>query len=158
MRDVPEMSVRRRIGLYEKSILPKRKRYAEDHRCIDCGNPSPTCRCNLCNQKQSAYMREWRRTHPQKEIQRRWRDNNRDKIREFNKKSNARQYGLSLEQYEAALKEPCGICGMLKEKMCIDHDHNTNKVRGTLCSRCNSQLGWFEKYNHSIQLWVEGRK
>ncbi len=43
----------------------------------------------------------------------------------------------------------CGICekslefrpgGYCKITAYVDHDHDTNKVRGILCARCNSQL------------------
>lgn len=46
-----------------------------------------------------------------------------------------------------ALKEKqkgiCPICKRGGEKMEIDHDHDTKKVRGLLCSRCNGALGQF---------------
>ena len=39
----------------------------------------------------------------------------------------------------------CAICGMdggmLKRGLAIDHDHNTNKIRGLLCGKCNTALG-----------------
>lgn len=56
----------------------------------------------------------------------------------------------------------CEICGKPLEKtvkwkskfapkhFCIDHDHNTMKFRGLLCSVCNRQLGWYEKYKEQI--------
>jgi len=43
------------------------------------------------------------------------------------------------EEYEA-LPKACEVCGNT-ENLCIDHDHITGKVRGVLCSRCNSALG-----------------
>lgn len=36
----------------------------------------------------------------------------------------------------------CVICGS-EETLVVDHDHNTNKVRGMLCNRCNLGLGHF---------------
>jgi len=51
----------------------------------------------------------------------------------------------------------CGICGIpqaqLKRRMAIDHNHETDRVRGLLCGPCNSGLGFFnsDKY-HTDQL------
>ena len=36
----------------------------------------------------------------------------------------------------------CGICASDK-KLCIDHCHDTGKVRGRLCAKCNKALGLF---------------
>lgn len=58
----------------------------------------------------------------------------------------------------------CEICGrMLSKKnsdttvnvLCIDHIHSSGKFRGLLCRRCNSMLGWFEKYKKSILKYLE---
>lgn len=37
--------------------------------------------------------------------------------------------------------EPCDSCGEVRNVMAIDHCHNSNKVRGLLCSNCNTALG-----------------
>jgi hypothetical protein len=57
-------------------------------------------------------------------------------------------YGIDLETYHKMLAEQnhqCKIClahqDTLKRAMCVDHDHNTGKVRGLLCDTCNRSLG-----------------
>lgn len=61
-----------------------------------------------------------------------------------------------LEEYREKQKV-CEICGkensaMYKSraKLCVDHDHNTNKFRGLLCYQCNRALGWFENNQESV--------
>ena len=49
------------------------------------------------------------------------------------------RYGLTPEAF-LALPNYCEVCGST-ENLCIDHDHITGKVRGTLCCRCNTALG-----------------
>ena len=52
------------------------------------------------------------------------------------------------EEYETLLQDQdsaCAICGITAEeigkKLIVDHNHETLKVRGLLCWRCNSGLG-----------------
>lgn len=57
-----------------------------------------------------------------------------------------RTFGLTPEAYEelfAKQENKCAICGALRGtvKFAVDHDHKTNRVRGILCTRCNSMLG-----------------
>ena len=52
-----------------------------------------------------------------------------------------RKYGLTVSAYKAMLTNPCAICGSRKERQ-VDHCHKTGVVRGTLCRRCNSTLGF----------------
>lgn len=51
------------------------------------------------------------------------------------------RYRLTHEEL-AALEAvaACVVCGS-DERLCIDHDHVTGKVRGVLCGRCNTLLG-----------------
>ena len=59
-------------------------------------------------------------------------------------KIRAKYLGVSEDGVRMALKQKrCWICGCDK-KLVIDHDHNTNIVRGRLCSVCNSAIGYFK--------------
>ncbi|KKN52900.1 hypothetical protein LCGC14_0607620 [marine sediment metagenome] len=59
-----------------------------------------------------------------------------------------RNYGLSLKGYNQMLLDQngkCAICGKhqkeLDRAMCVDHNHETGKVRGLLCRKCNIMIG-----------------
>ena len=51
------------------------------------------------------------------------------------------QLGLSWDQVtEITSPGKCAACGST-DRLCIDHDHQTNEVRGLLCHNCNTALG-----------------
>lgn len=57
-------------------------------------------------------------------------------------------YNLSVEEYEQMYAEAegcCQVCGVaeteLTKRLAVDHCHSTGKVRGLLCSKCNTALG-----------------
>lgn len=61
-----------------------------------------------------------------------------------------RKYGISLEEYDELLARQdggCAICGSrdhaLEYQLAVDHDHETGRVRGLLCHRCNLGIGQF---------------
>ena len=70
-----------------------------------------------------------------------------------------RQYGISLEQYEEMLQNQghgCAICGAKKPSertkyFAVDHCHDTGKVRGLLCTKCNRGLGLFNDRTDMLQ-------
>lgn len=61
--------------------------------------------------------------------------------------SRARAYGLTIYQYNQIAKEQeygCAICGTVpKLRLNVDHCHQTKRVRGLLCWRCNRGLEHF---------------
>jgi len=59
-----------------------------------------------------------------------------------------KQYGISVDEFNELLRlqnNCCAICNKhisaVRRRMNIDHDHNTGKVRGILCTGCNTGLG-----------------
>lgn len=63
-----------------------------------------------------------------------------------------KRYGVTLDWYEAKLKEQkglCAICGKPETKstkgkvyrLAVDHCHDSGKVRGLLCMNCNYGIG-----------------
>ena len=64
------------------------------------------------------------------------------------------RYGVTLEEYDrmfAAQDGKCAVCGEVPGdnvrahwggKLCIDHCHETGKVRGLLCNDCNLAVGY----------------
>ena len=59
-----------------------------------------------------------------------------------------RMYGIDLAEYDRLLAGQnglCAICGKKPEKrLFVDHDPISGRVRGLLCVRCNTTLGWYE--------------
>ena len=56
-------------------------------------------------------------------------------------------YKLNETQYQAMLRDQngkCAICFEDMEKVHVDHNHETKKVRGLLCRDCNVALGIFK--------------
>jgi hypothetical protein len=108
----------------------------------------------------------------------RWKDRNREKVLEY-KRTHYRnnrekyvtlerdrqyrvRYGITLSDYDRMDAEQggtCAICaatesGKVGQFFAVDHDHATGKVRGLLCIRCNSRLGWFEKYSAQVHKYL----
>lgn len=63
------------------------------------------------------------------------------------------KYGLTKAEFELMSRRQnsrCEICTRRCE-LVIDHDHETGKVRGLLCFRCNSALGFFQDDTTALQ-------
>ena len=53
----------------------------------------------------------------------------------------------------------CAICGIeateMKRELSVDHNHETNKIRGLLCDRCNIGLGNFRDSTTLLSVAIE---
>lgn len=58
------------------------------------------------------------------------------------------KYGIGINEYNKMLAEQNGKCAICdgvnhnRKKLSVDHCHETGKIRGLLCEKCNSVLGW----------------
>jgi hypothetical protein len=75
-----------------------------------------------------------------------------------------RTYGLTVEQYDAILagqRGGCAVCGhppkpdrVGRKHLHVDHNHADGRVRGLLCSPCNTALGLLREDPEVItKLW-----
>ena len=90
-------------------------------------------------------MRRYREKYPEKsrESSRRWAAKNVERVK---RRTRFRKYGLTEERFRAMREEQgykCAICRnpLTQKNLCIDHNHETGKVRGLLCKSCNQYLG-----------------
>lgn len=61
------------------------------------------------------------------------------------------RFNISVEEYNKLFERQKGCCSIcdkhqtnFKYSLCVDHDHNTKKIRGLLCKPCNSAIGMLE--------------
>lgn len=102
------------------------------------------------------YHKKYRQTDQYKEYRTNYYTNNKkriqDKMRKYYKdhtnenKANKfkHSYNITIEEYNKMYKQQqgkCAICYNHLNVLCVDHDHNTNRVRGLLCGPCNTALG-----------------
>ena len=96
-----------------------------------------------------AYKADWRRNNPEKwnGYRKKWVLNNPEKDRN---RRLVYSTGITLDQYEIMLKNQNGVCAICNHvskdgrQLCVDHCHKTGKIRGLLCSACNTTLGFME--------------
>lgn len=104
-------------------------------------------------EKSREYIREWHRSRPKEitnALPREWARKNPERRKEINRNCRLKkQYGITIEDYNAMLDSQgggCAICSARPETihhgtLCVDHDHETGAVRGILCDRCNRAIG-----------------
>jgi len=104
--------------------------------------------CRSCH---NSIQREKYNNDPMAKVKRQLRAGRRKSLKpEAQRRSELKRlYGITLEQYvEMFVKqnEVCAVCKnscITKKSLSVDHDHETGKVRGLLCNRCNRALGMF---------------
>jgi hypothetical protein len=87
-----------------------------------------------------------------------WQENNPDKMKSHRLKY---RYGITIEDYNEMLTlqvSGCSICGKTAKEngkaLYVDHDHETGKVRGLLCYKCNTDLGTYETKKELFEAYL----
>ena len=118
--------------------------------------------CQLCKARDT---RDHNKRNPErkKEFDKKYRHKNKsalnfkDRQRYYNDKSKARRnnlktlYGITPEDYDMMFMKQGGRCAICRSKnsnhprlkvFVVDHHHGTGEIRGLLCFKCNSILGY----------------
>lgn len=93
-------------------------------------------RASWCKFCANTIHRKYRKRNYSKENKRKWQLKTR--------------YGLTpndVDDMLGAQGGKCALCPTILKKPHIDHCHNTGKVRGLLCHRCNIRLGGWDDIN-----------
>lgn len=105
-----------------------------------------SCYSTLCSRRKRerdpGYHKQWRLNNLEKEL-----------VRSNNSAYKSRlkhEFGLTWEERQEMLEKQgfrCAICGKSeadnKQRLAVDHNHVTGKIRGLLCKACNMALGGF---------------
>jgi hypothetical protein len=72
--------------------------------------------------------------------------NRRRKKLTFNQKKDIslkKRYGLTLEEFNSIRLSQMNVCAICKKsmKLVVDHCHISGRIRGLLCSNCNTGIG-----------------
>jgi hypothetical protein len=141
------------------------ERYVSTYACAPCTIKSGLEKLNneelmapyRIKEKQKKRLNIWRKKNPERYQKQYKNDTSRQRSREYyhdNKdklKDNylQKKYGITLESYNSLLEEQdqkCKICNTrcsTGKSLAVDHNHETEKIRGLLCKNCNVGLGLF---------------
>lgn len=104
------------------------------------------------------YKRKWNLLNPDKhrEQSKKWKKLHPEKQSILQRKLNLKyKWGITFMEYEVMLGAQGGACAICRKVpdgkyLAIDHDHRTGKIRGLLCSKCNTALGSLKEDPESI--------
>jgi hypothetical protein len=123
------------------------RRPAETKRCPICMLPKPVVEFGVrkngylrayCKSCDNDRYRQWCKTHP-------------EAVKQAQRKTDLRlRHGISETLYQRLSEEQgggCALCGRPPKKnrrLSVDHDHETDEIRGLLCDAHNRALGLFQ--------------
>jgi hypothetical protein len=115
---------------------------------------------DLNREKVKIYSKKYRNENKKEWLKRNkdWRESHKEHLKNYRHEQDlVYNYNITREQYNQMLESQNGVCAICgKEEtivdkrinriilLAVDHDHQTGKVRGLLCSHCNKALGGFK--------------
>ena len=134
--------------------------------CADCGSTFDVetksgvlpqrcgpCRAARKRKTDAEKALRWRTVNPERQREASRRHHEKRKLRPEwraykNQAEMVRKYGLTMADFDALLEAQGGVCAICKgdrngpgARFHVDHCHNSNKIRGLLCGRCNTAIG-----------------
>lgn len=73
-----------------------------------------------------------------------WNAANQERVKN---RSLLKAYGITLDEFNKMFEAQEGVCAICfqacksGQSLCVDHNHDTKKVRGLLCKDCNNGMG-----------------
>lgn len=136
------------------------KKYRKGDLAASTFNECKSCHAIRSNENRKQPGRRAKISEQRKE----WRKNNPEWKRILDRKNNLyRGFGITPEQYQAILEMQNGVCaicgkpetaklrGIIKN-LAVDHCHTTGKIRGLLCSCCNTAIGLLQDDEEVVSL------
>jgi hypothetical protein len=107
-------------------------------------------RCKTCQREYSKQWYKRNRAKRNEQTKTYYQQNE----RQFRENAYRSKYGIGVEDYERMVEEQKGVCALCSKpeaakdgrsgrvrRLAVDHCHETEKVRGLLCYRCNHLIG-----------------
>lgn len=124
-----------------KEVVNKGKVSGRRRACRDCGRWKPP----------KGYCNKFNKNESHKRAVKKYRESEHGKRKSRNSYLK-RAFGITLEKYDRLFEEQnglCAICGLPEKtiirskiiELGVDHNHVTKRVRGLLCSDCNTSIG-----------------
>jgi Autographiviridae endonuclease VII len=157
--------------LFENDVLEEKAYWKDSgsyYRCKKCRQEKDLKYKHSHREQHIAYTKKWREENKEHYLE--WLRNDRKNNPEKHKKwkeiskikqgknwrfqENLNKYDLTIETYNRMLLEQNNICAICHQpetrqsrtkgetaRLCIDHCHKTNIIRGLLCHNCNTMIG-----------------
>lgn len=129
-------------------------KYHKDGLCSCCKECSKIVRKNWLAKKDNIDFKnhkKWvsRNRHKLAAYNRKYINKNREMVsKKWRMQALKYKYGITYNEYCLILEKQNNTCFICKKeegdgvRFCVDHCHKTNKVRGILCTHCNSMIGF----------------